>query len=103
MFARRDADAARFQLSEAREQLGVLLSAVEAIEAGGAGEAQQALVSACAQLAAARAREAGLERRAADLLVGLEGAVGLWWGAAAIRARRSCRPAATGLVHAPPA
>jgi hypothetical protein len=50
----------------------VLMETVETLQAGGAGEREQRVVSLTAQLVAARSREAQLERRALDLLVRTE-------------------------------
>jgi hypothetical protein len=75
----RDADVAASELEEARLQLGVLLETVEALQAGGGGDGRNDVVVGMAtQLAAARAREGALQRRAGDLLVG--GRRFLWGG-----------------------
>lgn len=49
--------------------LQVLMETVETLQAGGAGEREQRVVSLTAQLLAARSKEAMQERRAEDLLV----------------------------------
>jgi hypothetical protein len=50
------------------------METVETLQAGGAGEREQRVVSLTAQLLAARSKEALQERRAEDLLVrGLQG------------------------------
>jgi hypothetical protein len=65
----RDTEEVASELDEARLQLTVLLETVEALQAGSPDEKDQAVVGMAAQLAAARAREGALERRAGDLLV----------------------------------
>lgn len=65
-----DTDRARSELDEARLQLQVLLHTVEALQSTHQGDKDERVVELTTQLCVAHAREAALERRAGDLLVG---------------------------------
>lgn len=65
----RELHAAAHEAQERRMQITVLLETIETLQAGSSSEKEQRLVSLTAQYSAARAKEAALERRAADLLV----------------------------------
>jgi hypothetical protein len=67
----REAEHARGEVDEAHMQLRVLLQTVAALQAGGGGDNEQAIADLSTQLCAARGREAALQRRAGDLLVGV--------------------------------
>ena len=74
--AGRGRDAAEAQAEERRVQVAVLMDTVEALQAGSGSERDQRVVTLTAQLAAARAVEGSLERRATELLAEVEAAQG---------------------------
>ena len=73
--AERERDASAATAEERRVQISILMETVEALQAGSHSERDQRVVTLTAQLAAAKAVEGSLERRAEELMGELEEAL----------------------------